>query len=183
MHILYFHQYFITRNVSGGTRSYELARAFIDRGHRVTMIAASDPTRPWQQRGLYRRSEVDGIEVWEMRAGYADTLAGTAISYAERIRKFLEFALVSSMSGLRVAQPDVVYATSTPLTIGIPGMLASAFHRVPLVFEVRDLWPEGRSRSGHCAIQPRFWRHAGSNERSIVDRAILLLFHLGCARA
>ncbi|EGR3047551.1 glycosyltransferase WbuB, partial [Vibrio parahaemolyticus] len=37
---------------------------------------------------------------------------------------------------------DVVLATSTPLTIAIPGILYSKIKRVPMVFEVRDLWPE-----------------------------------------
>ncbi|TNZ30784.1 glycosyltransferase WbuB, partial [Vibrio parahaemolyticus] len=31
---------------------------------------------------------------------------------------------------------------STPLTIAIPGILYSKIKRVPMVFEVRDLWPE-----------------------------------------
>jgi glycosyltransferase involved in cell wall biosynthesis len=37
---------------------------------------------------------------------------------------------------------DVVFATSTPLTIAIPGMWASWRRRVPMVFEVRDMWPD-----------------------------------------
>jgi len=37
---------------------------------------------------------------------------------------------------------DLVFATSTPLTAGIPGIFARWFRRKPFVFEVRDLWPE-----------------------------------------
>jgi glycosyltransferase involved in cell wall biosynthesis len=37
---------------------------------------------------------------------------------------------------------DIVFATSTPLTIAVPGVTASRILRVPMVFEVRDLWPE-----------------------------------------
>jgi glycosyltransferase involved in cell wall biosynthesis len=36
----------------------------------------------------------------------------------------------------------VIFATSTPLTVAIPGIVAKVRHRRPLVFEVRDLWPE-----------------------------------------
>ncbi|MNV46733.1 putative glycosyl transferase [compost metagenome] len=39
-------------------------------------------------------------------------------------------------------QYDVVFATTTPLTAGIPGIFAKWFRRKPFVFEVRDLWPE-----------------------------------------
>jgi glycosyltransferase involved in cell wall biosynthesis len=35
-----------------------------------------------------------------------------------------------------------LFATSTPLTAGIPGILARWFRNKPFVFEVRDLWPE-----------------------------------------
>jgi glycosyltransferase involved in cell wall biosynthesis len=35
-----------------------------------------------------------------------------------------------------------VFATSTPLTVAVPGVLAAKMRRVPFVFEVRDLWPE-----------------------------------------
>jgi glycosyltransferase involved in cell wall biosynthesis len=35
----------------------------------------------------------------------------------------------------------VVFASSTPLTIGIAGLLTARAKRVPFVFEVRDLWP------------------------------------------
>jgi glycosyltransferase involved in cell wall biosynthesis len=38
--------------------------------------------------------------------------------------------------------PDVIIASSTPLTIGIPAYLISRIRRVPFVFELRDLWPD-----------------------------------------
>ena len=37
---------------------------------------------------------------------------------------------------------DLVFATTTPLTAGIPGILARWLRGKPFVFEVRDLWPE-----------------------------------------
>src|SRR5690606_10754610 len=37
---------------------------------------------------------------------------------------------------------DVLFATTTPLTVGVPGVLGRWFRRKPFVFEVRDLWPE-----------------------------------------
>lgn len=147
MHILYLHQYFTTRIGVGGTRSYEFARFFIQQGHRVTMVTAANRQDPWSG-GLWRRCVVDGINVVEVRAGYADYSRGTAISYGQRIIAFLLFALASLIAVVRVERPDVVFATSTPLTIGIPGVLASRWHRVPLVFEVRDLWPEAPIQMG-----------------------------------
>ena len=37
---------------------------------------------------------------------------------------------------------DLVFATTTPLTAGIPGIAARWLRGIPFVFEVRDLWPE-----------------------------------------
>lgn len=147
MRILYLHQYFITRSGVGGTRSYEFARYLVKQGHQVTMVtAASDPTAAAS--GLITRREVDGIEVVQINAGYGDYVRGTTLGYFTRIIAFLKFAFASSLAVLRVARPDVVFATSPPLTIGIPALVASKFHRAPLVFEVRDLWPEAPIQLG-----------------------------------
>ena len=37
---------------------------------------------------------------------------------------------------------DIIYASSTPLTIAIPAIIYSKLKGKPMVFEVRDLWPE-----------------------------------------
>ncbi|HGF7375762.1 TPA: glycosyltransferase family 4 protein, partial [Vibrio cholerae] len=61
--------------------------------------------------------------------------------YFKRILKFAQFSFHSTLKVLKI-KADVVLATSTPLTIAIPGVICSKYHRIPLVFEVRDLWPE-----------------------------------------
>ena len=38
MEILYFHQYFSTRDGSNGTRSYEFAKSLTENGHSVTIV-------------------------------------------------------------------------------------------------------------------------------------------------
>jgi glycosyltransferase involved in cell wall biosynthesis len=42
----------------------------------------------------------------------------------------------------------MVFATSTPLTIGFPALILKWFRRIPFVFEVRDLWPEAPIQMG-----------------------------------
>lgn len=138
MHILYLHQHFTIRSGSAGGRSHEFSRILVARGHRVTMIAGaydrSGITLP--ARGLVHRLGVDGIDVHALRVPYRQQMSMT-----RRILAFLQFVLLATWAALRVKGVDVVFATSTPLTIAIPGMLASLWHRRPFVFEVRDLWP------------------------------------------
>ncbi|HXX94843.1 MAG TPA: sugar transferase [Planctomycetota bacterium] len=67
-----------------------------------------------------------------------------------RMWAFFGFTLSASWAALRVRRPDVVIATSPPLTTAIPGWIAARFRgdSIPLVFEVRDLWPESAVTTG-----------------------------------
>lgn len=140
MKILYFHQHFSTPKGSAGIRSYAMAQALIRTGHQVTMVCGSfgggqtGLTQAFEN-GM-RRGVVDGIEIIEFELPYSNSLP-----FLKRILIFLSFAFKS----IKVAfteQYDVLFATTTPLTAGIPGIFAKWLRRKPFVFEVRDLWPE-----------------------------------------
>lgn len=140
MHVLYFHQHFSTPQGSAGTRSYEMAQALIRAGHSVTMVCGSyaqgkTGLSAHFQRGR-RRGVVNGIDVIEFDLNYANDMG-----VVQRLGVFLKFAVGSI--GVALREPaDVVFATTTPLTAGIPGIFARWLTRKPFVFEVRDLWPE-----------------------------------------
>lgn len=140
MHVLYFHQHFSTPQGSAGTRSYEMAQALINAGHSVTIVCGTYAqgktglTAPFTQGR--RRGFVDGIDVIEFALNY-----GNQMGLAQRLLVFAKFALRSI--GVALREPsDVIFATTTPLTAGIPGIFARWIRRKPFVFEVRDLWPE-----------------------------------------
>lgn len=141
MRILYFHQHFGTPQGSTGTRSYEFARALLARGHQVTMVcgayALSGVTLPFDAKRGWSRGEVDGIDVIALPLPYSNR-----DGLARRTFLFLKFAWRSALLALR-EDYDLLFATSTPLTAGIPGIAMKLAGRgKPLVFEVRDLWPE-----------------------------------------
>src|SRR5690606_20167147 len=54
---------------------------------------------------------------------------------------FIMFLWYSTFKLLSI-KGDLVLATSTPLTIGIPALIKRVMHRTPYIFEVRDVWPE-----------------------------------------
>jgi glycosyltransferase involved in cell wall biosynthesis len=140
MHILYFHQHFSTPNGRTGIRSYEMAKALIDKGHCVTIVCGSYAQGETGLSGQFikgkRQGDVDGIKVIEFDLGYSNHL-----SFFNRLSIFLKFALGSILIVWRVPA-DIIFATSTPLTIGITGIFAKWIMRKVFVFEVRDLWPE-----------------------------------------
>jgi len=140
MRVLYFHQYFSTKDAAGGARSYEFSQQLIRRGHEVTVVCGSNQKSTTGLSSPYkfgrREGKVDGIRVIEFKLGYSNHQ-----SLLNRALRFCWFAARSILIVLS-EKYDLVFATSTPLTIGIPGSVASFLRRKPFVFEVRDLWPE-----------------------------------------
>jgi glycosyltransferase involved in cell wall biosynthesis len=90
----------------------------------------------------YVEMEAEGFCVVPIAAAYNDPQVGTAMSSWRRMLNFYSFAKLAARVGRKLARPDVVYATHTPLTIGLPGISLGRYFSVPFVFEVRDLWPE-----------------------------------------
>ena len=140
MHILYFHQHFSTPQGAAGTRSYEMAKAILRAGHSVTVVCGSyaqgetgliSPFRNGRRRGV-----VEGIEIIELDIEY-----GNHLGPVKRAAVFAQYAI--GAIGIALSEPtDLIFATTTPLTAGIPGICAKVFRQKPFVFEVRDLWPE-----------------------------------------
>ncbi|MEU4420124.1 glycosyltransferase family 4 protein [Actinoplanes sp. NPDC024001] len=134
MRIVYIHQYYCNPRMAGGIRSYEQARRLVARGHSVDVIT-TDITPGARELG-WRVTDDDGITVHWFRVPYSNNM-----SYARRLRAFAEFMVLAGAKAARL-KADLVFATSTPLTVAVPGVIAAKLRRVPFVFEVRDLWPE-----------------------------------------
>ena len=140
MKVIYFHQYFSTPRGAVGTRSYEMARRLVERGHQATIVCGSVGGGETGLSSPFvngrRRGAVDGIDVIEFDLSYSN-----ADRFQKRTVTFLKFALRSV--GVALSEPyDVVVTTTTPLTAGIPGIFARWLRGKPFVFEVRDMWPE-----------------------------------------
>ncbi|MBJ9975657.1 glycosyltransferase family 4 protein [Pseudomonas sp. S75] len=140
MRVLYFHQHFSTPNGATGIRSYEMARRLVAEGHQVTMVCGSYGGGNTGLDGQFvsgkRTGQVAGIDVIEFDLAYANS-----DGFLKRAISFLKFA-VRSIGVALTHRYDLVFATTTPLTAGIPGIFARWLRRKPFVFEVRDLWPE-----------------------------------------
>ena len=145
MHILYLHQHFTTRRGYTGNRSYEFSQFLLERGHRITMICSgieNEPRLSLSPGESFREVDIDGVHCVPIRAANANPLAITGQSGYRRMLGFLHFVRVAKQVGRRLETPDVVFATHTPLTIGLAGIDLARHFDVPHVFEVRDLWPQ-----------------------------------------
>lgn len=140
MHILYFHQHFSTPRGAAGIRSYKMSQALIREGHRVTMVCGSYARGQTGLEGSFRGGRrsglVNGIDVIEFDLSYSNS-----DGFMRRAWLFARFAL-SGMGLALTADYDRLIASTTPLTAGLPGIVARWLRSKPFVFEVRDLWPE-----------------------------------------
>lgn len=140
MRVLYIHQHFCTPQGCGGTRSYEFAIRLIQAGHQVTMVSGSAQLANTGLTGEFlkgiRRGNVHGIDVIEINIPYSNHDGNL-----KRIFKFIKFGLITIKVALK-EKYDLIYATSTPLTVAIPALFAHWIRRKKMIFEVRDLWPE-----------------------------------------
>jgi glycosyltransferase involved in cell wall biosynthesis len=141
MRIIYIHQYFKSREGSGSTRSYEFAQRLLRAGHDV-LVVTSTARMPSFQGRRHRWSgivegEVDRIPIWGIPSNYSNRMR-----FVRRLVEFLRFAILSSVAVLRCPRADIVFASTTPLTVAVPALAGRFLRGMPFVFEVRDLWPE-----------------------------------------
>jgi glycosyltransferase involved in cell wall biosynthesis len=138
--VIYFHQHFCTPKGSTGTRSYSMSKRLLQRGHSVTVVCGSFVGADTGLEGPFknglRRGLVDGIDVIELDLSY-----GNSDGFFKRTSVMFRY-FIRAVGLVFTEKYDLVFATSTPLTAGIPGIVARWFRGKPFVFEVRDLWPE-----------------------------------------
>lgn len=142
MKIVYFYQYFSTPKGAWGTRVYEFAKEWVDLGHEVTVVSSIYSKSDITASKLLEDQEFDGIKVKVI-----NVVVDNKQSIFKRIWSFLQYSLISSYYALMLPA-DIVIASSGPITIGIPGLIARYVRGRKLVFEARDLWPEGAIELG-----------------------------------
>jgi len=176
MRILYLSQYFPPEAGATQTRAYEMARNWVRLGHTVTMIAEipnhpSGIIPPAYRGKLYERSTLEGIEV--IRVWVA---ASPVKNFRTRMLFYLTYMLNAFLAGIFLARGrfDLIYASSPPRFVGAAALGLSWLKRIPLVFEVRDLWPESAVALGELR-SPRVISLATRLEEACYRRARLIV--------
>src|SRR5205823_10696890 len=132
-------------------RAAELSRNWARYGHDVTVLTGfpNHPTGivPAEYRAKFRhlvsREMIDGVSV--IRTWLFPFPNCKAY---ERMLNYSSFCASSASTGMFLSRHDVVIATSPQLLVGLSGWWLARCKRVPLVFEVRDLWPESLAAVG-----------------------------------
>lgn len=171
MRILYIHQFFATRESSLGLiRSYEFSKRMIAEGHEVVMVTSSSRLPEEYSRKLFARGEIDGVDVRSVHVEYSNYMG-----FSKRVMSFLKFMFGATWLAVTAGPVDVVFATSTPLTVGVPGWIAAALRGRPFVFEVRDLWPEAAIQMGVLERNGIVGKLAKAMERFLYRRSAAIV--------
>lgn len=112
-----------------GTRSFEFGRRLVEQGHELTILCGASYLTDTPE-------EVEGMRVIAL-----PVTTSNKDSFLKRVFGFISFAIRACWVAL-TTPCDLVYASSTPLTVGLPALFAKHLRRRKMVFEVRDLWPE-----------------------------------------
>lgn len=126
MRITYIHQHFSFPAEAGGQRPWQFASRLAKAGHSVTVVCGGETADSVR---------FDNLVVHRVRSAYSNTY-----STKSRIVSFARFMVGSALVAVRTPT-DLVFASSTPLTTAVPGLISSFLRHKPFVFEVRDLWP------------------------------------------
>ena len=140
MHVLFLHSYFCAENATASSRSYELCKSLINRGHDVTVVCQLVDTNKMMFGNvseLFKEITLDGIRIIGINVAYSNNMG-----IIRRLLSFFFFMIFSCYVCARVKNIDIVFATSTPPTIAVPAFFIKFFRGIPFIFELRDIWPD-----------------------------------------
>lgn len=99
---------------------------------------------PGYRISLMQRETIDGVTI--TRVPLYPSHDQSAI---KRIFNYISFAASASFYGLFILkQADVIYAYHPPLTVGIAASLIRLFRRIPVVYDIQDMWPDTLQATG-----------------------------------
>lgn len=134
--VLIINQYFKTPEDKGVTRLYWIAKEFESRGHSVTVLSHKNLNQFKRERG----SRVQKVSN-DIHCKFIYTKYSNSMGLWGRLMSFSQFACWATYRVLFVEKYDIIYASSTPLTVAIPAIAANLLRRKKYILEVRDLWP------------------------------------------
>lgn len=91
-----------------------------------------------------QRESIDGVQITRVPLYPSHGQSGIG-----RVLNYISFAASLLFYGLfRAKKPDVIYAYHPPLTVGIAAALVRFFRRVPVVYDIQDMWPDTLKATG-----------------------------------
>jgi glycosyltransferase involved in cell wall biosynthesis len=157
MRILLMTQYFHPEPGAPANRTLSFARGLAKAGHRVSVICEFPcyPSGRLQKDDKYRMYRREPFENFTI---YRSLVIPTSRSgLLSRLINYWSFMLSSFVVGLFLQKPDLILASSPPLFVAPSAVLLSILKGVPMVADIRDLWPEDAIMLGHLRNRIGIW--------------------------
>jgi colanic acid biosynthesis glycosyl transferase WcaI len=125
------------------------ARELVSQGFDVEVLTGfpnypSGKVYPGYKVKLIQREVIDGVHVTRV-----PLYAYHGQSIFKRVLNYMSFATSALAYGLFFARrADVIYAYHPPLTVGISASLIRLFRRIPVVYDIQDMWPDTLRATG-----------------------------------
>jgi lipopolysaccharide/colanic/teichoic acid biosynthesis glycosyltransferase len=168
MRILYATQWFEPEPILKGIYFAKLMRGH---GHHVCVVTGF-PNYPggtlyrgyrlsWLRREIMDDIPIDRVPLYP---SHSRSVLGRIINY-------VSFAVSMAIYGLFTRKrPDVLYAYHPPLTVGLAAGIVAAIRRIPLVYDIQDMWPDTLAASG-MLVNRSILRFVGTLCRWVYRRA------------
>lgn len=144
MNILIIHQYFLEKESGGGSRFNQIAKYWAEKGHQITVIAGTinyiTGKRQKEYKGKWIVKKEINKNITVLRCYVSESFNK---NFLNRLKAYFSFTFSSTWAGLFcVPKQDILVVTSPPLFVAIPAYIIKIVKRIPLIFEIRDLWPK-----------------------------------------
>lgn len=137
MKVLIIYPYFGTPKGSWSTRMYELSQRWVSYNTEVEVITAPYTKSDIRASSFIESQTIEGINLTVINSGDDNRL-----STLNRAIRSIIFSITATFLVI-IKRYDILIASSGPITVGIPMIFAKYIRRKRVVFEIRDLWPEG----------------------------------------
>lgn len=156
MKILFFSHYYTPEGNAPATRVSALCERWVRAGHDVTVVTCP-PNVPngivYDGYANRRTHEViNGVNVERVKVYLAANKGAV-----RRMLNYVSYFVQALRAAVRLPKPDVVIATSPQIFCGFAGVWYKRLRHVPLVIEIRDIWPESMGAVGAHVPRPAYW--------------------------
>jgi hypothetical protein len=121
----------------GKDRLFNLGREWLSRGDQVTVFTMNEGTGLQLGRRKVGLTQSGGLNTVTFNVDY-----NLQASRNRKLFAYLKFARMVKKQGLQLPRPDLILAVSPPLSAVWPALKLKERFKVPLVVEIRELWPD-----------------------------------------
>lgn len=123
------------------TRTFDISRRLVNRGHSVTIFASSFSYYKHEEEHLllgekFKIEDYNGLKfIWIKTFSYFS-------NSWKRLLNIVEYAYRTYFIGKSLGTPDIIVGTCVHPFAPLSAYLLAKYYKVPFCYEVTDLWPE-----------------------------------------